>query len=141
MIADVDEPPGTDPIAVGIRTAQHPGFERCLLAVAQPFRPARARPVVQIVRPFGIVADHRVAQRLPLHPGQPRRFRPRHALQRVRDCQQAHRRSPIRLKARQAAELTRRQVLADGKSGHDTRPPQPCQQPIPVGLLAKFELS
>jgi hypothetical protein len=61
---------------------QDPGLERRLLAFAQPLRAARARAVVQTFRSFRIVAQHGIAQRLPLHTGQPCSVGPGHPLQR-----------------------------------------------------------
>ena len=74
MGADVDHPPGAHPVALGVRPAQHPGLEGGLLPRSQGLRAARAGPIVQAGRSLGVVADYRVAQRLPLHPGQPRRL-------------------------------------------------------------------
>jgi hypothetical protein len=105
MVADVDHAPGTHPVALGVRPAQNPGLERRLLPWRQRLRPARAGPVVQAGHPFRVVAQHGIPERLPLHPGQPRGFRPRQALERVGDRQQPHRGAPVRLDAGAPAEL------------------------------------
>src|SRR3712207_9337517 len=57
MVADVDQSPGAHPVAFGVRAAQDPGFEGCLLPFRQRLRPARARPVVQAIHPFRVVAQ------------------------------------------------------------------------------------
>jgi hypothetical protein len=124
MVADVDQPPSAHPLALRVGAAQHPGLERRLLPRRQTFRSARAGPVVQPVHPFRVVAQHRVPQRLPLHPGRPRRLGPRQAPKRVGDGEQPHRGAAVRLAPRRAAELLSRQVLADGERGHDGGPPR-----------------
>jgi hypothetical protein len=118
MVADVDHPPGAHPVALRVGAAQHPGLERRLLSRRQPLRPTRAGPVVQTLHSFGIVAQHGVPERLPLHPGQPCGFRPRQALERVGDGQETHRGPAIRLGAGETTQRRGGQVLTDGKSRH-----------------------
>ena len=83
MVAQVDQAPGADPVPLGIGTAQDMRLEGRLLALAQPLGPAAARPVVQALGTFGVEAQDGIAQGLPFHSGQPRRFSPRHAVERV----------------------------------------------------------
>jgi hypothetical protein len=96
MSTDVHHPPGTYPIPLRVGATQYPGLEGRLLPRRQPSRPARLRPIVQPIQPFGIVAHHRIVQRLALHPGQPGGFRTGQAIQSIGDRQQAHRRPPVR---------------------------------------------
>jgi Virulence factor BrkB len=65
-----------------------------------------------------------VAQGLPVHPGQPRRARPVHPLQRIGDCDQTSRNPAIALLSRPPAQLFRTDVIPDPQSTH-------CGPPIP----------
>lgn len=75
-------------------------------------------------RSFGIVAQHRVPERLPLHPGKPGGLSAGEAVEGVGDRQQPHGGAAIRLVPRQAAQLGGGQILADGECGHG-EPPAP----------------
>jgi hypothetical protein len=87
---------------------------------------------VQAARPFGVVAQHRVAERLALHPGEAGGLGAGEAVERVGDRQQPHGGAAVRLAPGQAAQLGRGQVLADGECGHG-EPPAPI---LPcLGLL------
>jgi len=55
---------------------------------------------VEAGEPLGIVAHHRVAQRLPLHARQPRRLRAAQPVERMRDRIHPRRRPPILLAPR-----------------------------------------
>ena len=105
MRADVDQPPGAHPVPLGIGAAQHPGLERRLLPGRQCLRPTRTGPIVQARRPLGIVPDHGIPERLPLHPGQPCRLSARQTFKCIGDRQQAHRGTAVRLEAAETAKL------------------------------------
>ncbi len=62
-----------------------------------------------------------VAQRLTLHPGQPRRLRPAHPLQGVGNGEHPTRRRAIRLAPHQPAKRVRRQVIADRQASRTHR--------------------
>ena len=61
---------------------------------------------------FGVVADHCVALRLPLHAGQPRRRGLAHALQRVGDGEHPAGRRTVRLPSRQTPQRIGRNIVA-----------------------------
>jgi hypothetical protein len=71
-------------------------------------------------------AHHGIAQRLPLHPRQPRRFRPRHALQRVGDGEHPRGGGAGGFPPGQPPQRRRRHVIADRKpfAVHRARPVQ-----------------
>lgn len=93
-------------------------LEGCLLSLAQPFGPAAPRPVVQALGTFGVEAQDGVVQRLPLHSGQPRRFSPRHAVERIGQRQQSQTGAMIPLARGALAQLSGRVVLTDRQRGH-----------------------
>ena len=88
MLAQVDQTPGTDPIALGLRPVQDVGLERGLLAGSELFRATGAGPVMQTVRSLSIEALNGIVQSLPFHTGQPSGFGPCHALERIGNGQQ-----------------------------------------------------
>src|SRR5215471_15504850 len=59
-----------------------------------------------------------VAQGLPVHPGQPRRARPVHPLQRIGDGDQTSRNPAIALLSRPPAQLFRTDVIPNPQSTH-----------------------
>jgi hypothetical protein len=122
MGADVDQAPSADPVPLGVGPAQHPGLERGLLPGRQRLRPARAGPVVQPGRSLGVVADHRVAERLALHPRKPGGLGTREAVERMSNRHKAHGGAAVRLVSCQATELGGGQILADGERGHGGPP-------------------
>ena len=65
-----------------------------------------------------------VAQGLPLHPGQPRRGRTIHPVQRVGDCEQTRGNPAIAFLPRPSAQFLRTDVIPDHQSTH-------CGLPIP----------
>ena len=68
--AQIDQTPGANPVALRRRPAQNVRLERGLLPRAQPLGAPRARLVVKPRGARRVEAQHRIAQRLPLHPGQ-----------------------------------------------------------------------
>ena len=88
MLAQINQTPGTDPIALGLRPVQNVGLERRLLTRAELLRPTGTRAVMQTVRSLGIEALDGIVQGLTLHTGQPSGFGPGHAFQGIGDGQQ-----------------------------------------------------
>ena len=99
------------PLRIG--PAQNPVHEHGLLALAQDLRPVTVRTVHQAAEPLDVEPHHRIAQRLPLDPGRPRRLSPAHPLQRVCDGQHPLRRAPARLLGQPPQLRRRRDVLTD----------------------------
>jgi len=87
MLAQVDQPPGADPIALRFRPVQDVSPEGGLLTGTELLRAARTRPVMQTVRSLRIEALDRIVQGLTLHAGQPGGLSSGHALQRIGDRQ------------------------------------------------------
>lgn len=83
------------------------------LIVAQAWPRSRPGPVVQASQALGVVAHHGVAQRLPLHAGQPCRLRSPHALQRVGNRLHPSRRCAMALATCPKPKLRRRQSGPD----------------------------
>jgi len=73
---------------------------------------------------LGVVAQHRVADRLAPRPGEPGGFGAGEAVKRVGDRQQPHGGAAVRLLPSQAAQRGGGQVVADGEGGHG-EPPAP----------------
>jgi hypothetical protein len=111
--AQVGPRPGGDTVSLRVRPTEHPRRQGRLLGLAQPLRPAGLGPVVQSSDTLSVVADHRIAQCLALHAGEPRGLGPAHALQRVRDRQHPQRCPPIRLVPRSSAQRRRCQIIPD----------------------------
>jgi acetyl-CoA acetyltransferase len=103
VLAQVHQAKGADAVPLRPGTAQDVSLEGGLLAVAQPLGATRTRLVVEALRSLGIEAQHRIAQRLALHPGQPSRFGPGHALERSGNGQQPQGRPAIPLARRSSA--------------------------------------
>src|SRR3954452_20407844 len=75
--------------------------------------------VAQALHALGVVAVHRVPERLPGHPGEPRRLLAGEAVERVGERQQAGADAPVALAAGEAAQLGRVAVGADRQGcGH-----------------------
>jgi hypothetical protein len=72
--------------------------------------------------PVGVVAQHRISERLPLHPGEPGGLGAGEAVERVGDRQQPHGGAAVRLASGQAAQLSGRPILADDECGHGEPP-------------------
>ena len=97
MLTQVDQTPGTDPIALGLRPVQNVGLERRLLTRVELFRATRAGPVMQTVRSLDIEALDRIVQGLALHAGQAGGFGPGHALERIGNRQEPQSSSAVLL--------------------------------------------
>src|SRR5215218_2377919 len=119
VLAQVHQAKGADPVSLGPGTAQNVGLEGSLLTGAQPLGATRARVVVEALRSLGIEAQHRIAQRLALHPGEPGRLSPGHAFERIGDGQQPQGRPAIPLACGAPTQVSGLIVLTDRKCGHD----------------------
>src|SRR5262249_20736134 len=69
--------------------------------------------IAQTGQSLGVVAHHRVAPRLALHPGKPRRRSTAHPIQRVGDRVKAGRNPPVPFPPRQPTQLGGRAVFLD----------------------------
>jgi hypothetical protein len=147
--AEVDQPPSRDAIDLGIGTRQYDRLQRRLLAFCQPAWPAITPVVRQPSRPATIVADHPIAQRLPVHACDARGGLPAQPIQRGGDRQQAPGDPRVALDLGQPTQFYRGDVLADQKGGHgrpldamhadESRPPASAQAKEsalqPVGMI------
>ena len=97
-----------------VGAVEHGRQQHRLLGLRQRRAPPGLRPVAQALQALGVVADDRVPQRLPLHPGQPGRLRPALALQSAGDRQHPCRRPRAPLAPRQ-----RPQPVGAGQVGPD----------------------
>jgi len=77
--------PGAYAIDLRIRATVDGIGQDGLLRFRQPFRPMAFRPIEQPCKSLSVVAQDGVAQRLTLHPGEPRRLGPAQPIQSVRD--------------------------------------------------------
>jgi hypothetical protein len=113
LAAQFRQGPGAQPRDLHLRPVQHHLARRGALLLIQPRPAARTRTVVQTSQPFGVVAQDRVTQRLPLHARQPRGFGPRQPLQGTRNSLHPGRRRAVLLPSRQPPQLRRWYVAAD----------------------------
>jgi hypothetical protein len=102
--AQIDQTPGANPVALRRRPAQNVRLERGLLPRAQPLGAPRARLVVKPRGARRVEAQHRIAQRLPLHPGQAGRLGARHAFERVGNGEEPQGGSGSRPASRRSSE-------------------------------------
>jgi len=110
---DVEQAVAADPVRLRVRPLQHPRPQLLPLRRGQLLRPPRPRAVVQPRQAFGVVAQHRIPQRLTLPSHDPGRVRPARPLQRLRDGQRPQRRTPVRLALREPPQLHRAHVVPD----------------------------
>ena len=113
LVAQLGQGPGAQARGLHVWPVQHQPLQGCLLRPVQPRRPTRARSVVQSGKTLGVVAHNGIAQRLPVHAGEPRCLSPRQALQRARNRLHARGRRSIFLPPRQPSQLRRRYLRAD----------------------------
>ena len=99
--AEIGPGPGAAAVGVRVRPAQDHCGELGLLGRAEPPRRSTLRPVPQAGQALGIVAHDRIAQRLTLHAGEPRRLGPAQPIERMGDRIHPRRRPPIHLPPRQ----------------------------------------
>src|SRR5215218_7664425 len=119
VLAQVPQAKGADAVPLGPGTAQDVSLEGGLLAATQPLGATRARLIVEALRSLGIEAQHRIAQRLALHPGEPGRLSPRYALERIGDGQQPQGRPAIPLACGAPTQVSGLIIRTDRKCGHD----------------------
>src|SRR5512134_1716867 len=74
--AEVGQRPAAHAIPLRVRAAENAISQQRELRLRQRRRPARQRTVVKPRKPFGVVTNHRIAQRLALHARGLRRLRP-----------------------------------------------------------------
>ena len=109
---EVGPRPGAATVRIGVRPALDRHRERRLFPASscRRGRPSAGRGTRRAPE---ATAHQRVAQRLPLHPGEPRRLRPAHVVERVRDRVHPRRRPPVLLAPRLAPQSLRRQLISD----------------------------
>jgi hypothetical protein len=95
-----------------VRPCQNGLFQDRPFVQAQPGRPTGGPTVVKAGHPLGIVADHRVAQRLAVQASQPCRLRSPHAVQRMGDRQHPRHDPPLLLLAGLRTERVGAQIAS-----------------------------
>ncbi|MBV8397318.1 MAG: hypothetical protein JOZ17_01075 [Acetobacteraceae bacterium] len=121
---DVGAGPGTDTVALRIGTLQDQRTHRRELTFREPRRPVLGA-VDQAGNAFRVVANNSIPQRLSFHARQPRRLRPGHAFQRVRDGKCTGCRSRMTASSRPASQFTRPQIAPDRQPRHRRHPMLP----------------
>jgi hypothetical protein len=117
--AQVAGAPGHAAVAPQVRAAQDERLERGLLPLVQGAGSAGTGPVAQALDPFGVVAVDPIPERLPGHPGEPRGFLARQAVEGVGEREQAGADAAVALAAGEVAQLGRVAVGADRQGcGH-----------------------
>ncbi len=109
---DVEQAAAARAVRLRVRPGQHPGPQPLPLRRGQLLRPPWPRAAAQPRQPLGIVAQHRVAQRLALPSHDPDRVRPARSFQGLRDGQRPQRRTPVRLAPREPPQLRRAYVVS-----------------------------
>jgi len=110
---DVEQAVAADPVRLRVRPSQHPRPQFLLLRRGQLLRPSRPGAVVQPRQALGVVAQHRIAQRLAFPPHNPGRVRPARPLQRLRNGQRPQRRTPVCLALREPPQPGCAHVVPD----------------------------
>ena len=108
--AEVLGGPAAEAVTLGIRAAQHYGLEGRHLAFAQERRSATPRAIAQASHALGVEPNHPVPERLPVHPGLPRRPLPAHAVERIGQSQEPAGHTAIRLQPSQPPQLLARNI-------------------------------
>jgi hypothetical protein len=124
--AQILGPPAAHAVALGVGPAQNQRLERRQLAVVEPGRTAALGAVAQPGDALGVEADDPVAQGLAVHPRRPRRLLAAHPVERVGQGDQPTRHPTVALLARQAAQLVRRDVLAQCQPCSHAHAPLPA---------------
>ena len=88
MLAQIDQTPGADPIALRLWPVQDVRLQGRLLPAAELLRATGAGPVMQTIRTLGIEAPDGIVQSLTLHAGQSRGLGSRHTLERIGNRQE-----------------------------------------------------
>jgi hypothetical protein len=123
----VDPPPAHDAVRPRVRAGFHDPRQLGQLLLGEAWHGPRMRPVAQPGETLGVVAVDPVPQRLPVHPGMPRRRLARGAFQDKRQGEHAARRLGVAAARRlppqiarvqlQTRQLHRHRPLLDPKSG------------------------
>ena len=128
QIGNVSPGPARQAITLRIRATQDQPPQRRLLTFAQTRGPY-AGTVAQPADPFGVVAHHRIAQRLAFHAGQPCGLRTRQAFQRMGYGIGPRSRARVWRPPRPHPQGCRRSVSSD-RQRHSPAPPLHCRQRI-----------
>lgn len=123
--AQVGPRPGAAAIGSQVWPAQDRRHQLCLFCCREP---SQRPPLWSIPEPgqtLGVVAQHRIAQRLPLHARKPRRFRSAQPLNCVGDRVHPRRRPSIAFLPRRTTQRLGRQIVPDLECRpHATPPPR-----------------
>jgi hypothetical protein len=111
--AQIAARPGATTVAVGLGTAQDHRCQCRFLPLSQPSLRPTLGAIAQPGQILGVVAHHRIAQCLALHPGQPRRFGPARPVKRVGDGVKPCRNPAFGFPPRQPTQLARRSIIPD----------------------------
>ena len=122
--AEIGPRPGAAPVLGRIGAAQDHRCKLRLLLRREPPRRPPLRPVAEPGEPLGVAAQHRVAQRLAPHAGEPRRLGSAQPVERVRDRVHPRRRPPVLLLARRPPNAVGRQLSPDLQRRSHGPPPR-----------------
>ena len=111
--AEIGARPGAASVLDRIGAAQDHRCKLRLLLQREPPRRPPPRPVPEPGETFGLVAQHRVAQRLAPHAREPRRLRPAQAVERMSDRLHPRRRPPILLPTGRPPNAVGRKLPSD----------------------------
>lgn len=111
--AEVGPRPGAAAVGSRVRPARDRRHQLCLLRCREPSRRPPLRPIPEPGQALGIVAQHRIAQRLPLHARKPRRFRSAQPLQRMGNRVYPRRYPSIAFPPRRMTQRSGRQIVPD----------------------------
>src|SRR3954468_22101671 len=121
-IGQVLERVGRTTAGLWIGPIQHGAHQLGLLLRVERGRATIAPAVGEAVDPMLVVAQHPVAQRLPVHACRPGCLLPAHAVESAGDRQDAARHTRVGLGLGQLAKNCRRAVLANLQRSHDALP-------------------
>ncbi len=125
------------PIGAAVLGVVRPAEDRVQEQRLLDFAQCRGSPclglVAQPIQPLGILADHRIPRRLPLHARQARRLSPAHALERAGNRQHARRRPRVPFPMRQRRS---RAGLASSVRISSAAPIGPPASSHPKGITA-----
>ncbi len=122
-LADVTNPEFDDAVPVQIGTRCNERGQFLFQFRRQEWWTAGMGAIPQPLGPFSVVADHPVAQRLPVHPPAPGRLSPAGPVQRHRFRQKPPDHAAIAFAPSLMAKLVRRQIRPYPKRGHGDKIP------------------
>ncbi len=122
--AQVGKGPGRYAVALRVRPPHHRRGQSRPFRPRQTARRAPLRAVVKTGNALGVVARHRIAQRLTLHPCRACRRRPAHPVKCIGDRPSPRPRAPTRLAPCPTTEFVRRQIAPypETRHGHSPTP-------------------